>query len=158
MLLLQLFTLIKIWQDFFCFYLFWFCHLFKPCYAYIVQIQQITVRVISLTQCSEWNLTRRSPVCKTACRSFHFRNKNLDLMQTDSRKEIWTTRFVNHLACSKLIHEYGDQKHRGTGGRVVSGSQIGNRAGCQWYHVTSIAALMTFPFLRDGSYPRSAQV
>lgn len=50
MLLLQLFTLIKIWKVFFCFYLFWFCHLFKPCYAYIVQVQQIAVRVISLTQ------------------------------------------------------------------------------------------------------------
>ena len=167
MLLLQLFTLIKIWKDFFCFYLFWFCHLFKPCYAYIVQIQQITVRVISLTQfhyevnpISAKNGTWPADLrfARPHVVRFIFETKIWILCKLTHGRKFGPPGFVNHLACSKLIHEYGDQKHRGTGGRVVSGSQIGNRAGCQWYHVTSIAALMTFPFLRDGSYPRSAQV
>lgn len=170
MLLLQLFdhvhTLIKIWKDFFCFYLFWFCHLFKPCYAYIVQIQQITVRVISLTQfhyevnpISAQNGTWPADLrfARPHVVRFIFETKIWISCKLTQGKKIWTTRFCEP-SCSKSIHEYGDQKHRGTGGRVVSGSQIGNRAGSQWYHVTSIAALMTFPFLRDGSYPRSAQV
>ena len=137
-------------------YLFWFCHLFKPCYAYIVQIQHITVRVISLTQFhyevnpisakngtwpADLRFTRPHVV------RFIFETKIWILCKLTHGRKFGPPGFVNHLAFSKSIHEYGDQKHRGTGGRAVSGRRIGNRVGCQWCHVTPTAALMTVPFV-----------
>ena len=118
-------------------YLFWFCLLFQPCYAYIVQIQHITVRwVISLTQfpyevnsVSAQNGTWpcRSPVCKTACRSFHFRNKNLDLTETDSREEIWTTRLCEP-SISLLVNQYMNTAIKSTGGMAAEQSLAGRLA------------------------------